>query len=114
MNGPHNYLADGNVTEWIKTLEAVKQLGAEKVVPGHGPLGGAEILVDQQTYFVELQRRVKALFAAGRSPAEVKAASPEIAAELKKIPNIARFVPASLTAHAEKVYGELGGAAFPK
>ncbi len=114
VNGPHNNLNDGNVAEWIKTLEKVKQLGAEKVVPGHGPIGGPEILVDQQAYFVDLHRRVKAHFEAGRSPAEMKAAVPELAAELKKVANIARYVPENLTTQAEKVYRELGGAAFPK
>ena len=114
VNGPHNYLADGDVSEWIKTLEAVKRLGAEKVCPGHGPIGGPEIIADQQSYFVELQRRIKARVDARRSTAEVKAALPDVAAELKKIPNIARYVPASLNAHAEKIYREFGGQPFPK
>ncbi len=114
VNGPHNYLADGNVTEWIKTLEAAKKLGAEKVVPGHGPIGGPEVLVEQQRYFVELQQRIKALLEAKKSPADVKAALPAIATELKAIASIARFVPATLTTQAEKVYTELGGAPFPK
>lgn len=114
VNGPHNYLADGDVTEWIKTLEAVRKLGAEKVVPGHGPIGGPEVLVDQQQYFVELQRRIRALVTARKTPAEVKAALPAVAAELKQIVNIARFVPGSLVAQGEKVYRELGGGEFPR
>ena len=114
VNGPHNFVGDGNIAEWIKTLEAAKKLGAEKVVPGHGPIGGPEVLVDQQRYFVELQRRIKALADAKKSPADVKAALPAMATELKAIANIARFVPVSLAAHAEKIYVELGGAPFPK
>jgi cyclase len=114
VNGAHNYLGDANVGEWIKTLEAAKQLGATVVCPGHGPMGGAEIIVDQQAYFVELMKRVKALVDAKKTPAEVKAALPEVVIEMKKIPNIARYVPGSLNAHAEKVYRELGGAVFPR
>lgn len=114
VNGPHNYLADGDVGEWIKTLDAAIRLGAEKVVPGHGPLGGPEVLRDQRAYFVALRRSVQALVAAKRTPAEVRAAVPEIAAELKRVPDIARYVPASLVAQAEKVYRELGGEAFPR
>ena len=114
VNGAFNYLADANVGDWITTLEAVKQLGAEKVVPGHGPIGGPEIVVDQQRYFVELRRAIKALHDAGKSAAEIKAALPDTAAELKKIPSIARYVPGGLQAHAQKVYSELGGAAFPR
>lgn len=114
VNGPQNNVADGDIGEWIKTLERIKQLGAETVCPGHGPRGGSEIIVDQQRYFIELQREVKALYDAQKTPAEVKAAVPEIAAALKKIPNIARYVPASLLVPVQKVYLELGGAPFPK
>jgi len=114
VNGAYNYLADATVTEWIKTLEAAKKLGAEKVVPGHGPIGGPEVLVEQQAYFVELTRRLQAMVTAKKSPADVKAALPGVATELKAMANLARFVPGSLTAHAEKIFVELGGAAFPK
>jgi glyoxylase-like metal-dependent hydrolase (beta-lactamase superfamily II) len=113
VNGPQNNVADGDIGEWIKTLERLKQLGAEKVCPGHGPMGGPEVLEDQQRYFIELQRQVKALFDARKSPAEVKAAAPLIAAELKKIASIARYVPVSLIVPMQKVYLELGGAPFP-
>ena len=114
VNGAQNYLGDANIGEWIKTLEAAKQLGAEIVCPGHGPRGGPEIIVDQQAYFIELMKRVKALVDAKKTPEEVKAALPEMAAAMKKISNIARYVPGSLTAHAERVYRELSGAAFPR
>ena len=114
VNGPRNNVDDSNIGEWIKTLEIVKQLGAEKVCPGHGPMGGPEIIVDQQAYLIELQRQVKALADGGKSAAEIKAAIPTIASEIKKIPNIARYVPNDLTRHIQKVYLELGGQVFPK
>ena len=114
VNGPHNNVDDGNITEWIKTLEIAKQLGAEKVCPGHGPMGGPEIIVDQQAYFIALRDRVKALVDAGKSAGEIKAAAAAIAAELKKIPNIARYVQPDLTRHVQRVYLELGGTVFPK
>jgi cyclase len=105
---------DGDLTEWVKTLELVKHLGAETVCPGHGPMGGPEIIADQQSYFIALQAQVKALADARKSPADVKAALPAIAAELKKNPRIARYVPADLTAHVQKVYVEFGGEPLPK
>jgi glyoxylase-like metal-dependent hydrolase (beta-lactamase superfamily II) len=114
VNGPYNFVGDGNIAEWIKTLEAVRQLKPEKVMPGHGALGGPEIIADQQQYFVELHKRIKALVDAGKSAAEIKAATPGVADQLKKITNIARYVPPSLNAHAEKVCMELGSGPFPK
>jgi len=114
VNGPHNFMDDGNIAEWIKTLERAKALGAVTVCPGHGPKGGPEIIVDQQAYLIALQREVKALVDAGKSAAEIKAAAPVIAAEIKKTPNIARYVPSNLTGHVQKAYLELGGTVFPK
>jgi glyoxylase-like metal-dependent hydrolase (beta-lactamase superfamily II) len=113
VNGPYNNVADGDIGEWIKTLEIVKQLGAEKVVPGHGPMGGPEVIADQQGYFIALQAAVKAQMDAGKTPAEVKAAAPAIAAELRKNARIARYVPVNPVPPVQKVYVELGGSAFP-
>ncbi len=114
VNGAYNNVDDGNITEWIQTLERAKQLGAVMVCPGHGPKGGPEIIADQQAYFIELQRQVKALVATGKSAAEIKAAMALVATEIKKMPNIARYVPGDLTRHIQKVYLELGGSVFPK
>jgi cyclase len=113
VNGPHNAVHDANIAEWIKTLEALKALGAEKVCPGHGPMGGPEVLVDQQGYFIALYREVTAMKTAGKSAAEVKAALPDLATKLKETANIARYVPGNLTAHVRRVWTELGGEAFP-
>ena len=114
VNGPYNNVRDGDTGEWIKTLERAKQLGAEKVCPGHGPIGGPEVIGDQQSYFIELRRGVQALINGQKSAAEVKAAAPALAAELKQNPHIARYVPGNLLGHLEKVYAELAGEPLPK
>lgn len=114
VNSASNNVNDGSILDWIKTLELMKQLGAVKVCPGHGPMGGPEVIEDQQGYFVGLQRAVQALVDTGKSPAEVKAAVSAIGEELKKNPRIARYVQANPTAHVEKMYRELGGQPFPK
>jgi glyoxylase-like metal-dependent hydrolase (beta-lactamase superfamily II) len=36
---------------WIRTLDKTRKLGARTVCPGHGPIGDATILEDQQAYF---------------------------------------------------------------
>lgn len=114
VNGPHNMINDGDTAAWIETLEALKTLGAEKVCPGHGPMGGPEVIIDQQRYLIELRRVVKALRDAGKSPADVKAALPDLTAELRRIPTIARYVPGNLTAHVQKVFIEFGGEPLPR
>lgn len=56
---------------WIKTLQKMKALSPEKIIPGHGPLGGlAEIdfFIELQTYFLD---SVVPLVEAGKSVEEI-------------------------------------------
>jgi glyoxylase-like metal-dependent hydrolase (beta-lactamase superfamily II) len=41
----HHYMSDVNCPEaWIKEIQAKRKIGAiERVIPGHGPVGGAEL-----------------------------------------------------------------------
>lgn len=110
VNGAYNFIDDGNSEQWVKTLEGAKKLGARIVCPGHGPMGGAEMLEDQQNFFVELRKQVKKY--ARKKPDVVKAAVPEIKAALEKQPRIARYVGNSLASQVEKVYVEMGGKPF--
>ena len=112
VNGPYNYTGDGNIGDWIKTLEAVKKLGAKIVCPGHGPMGGPELLEDQQAFFIALQAEVKKF--AGKEPAEIEAAVPVIMAALKKNDRIARYAGNFLPAQVEKAFVEQGGKPWPK
>src|SRR5204863_2770515 len=78
VNGPYNYVGDGDTGEWVKTLEAARKLGAQTICPGHGPRGSGDVLEDQQAYFVALRKEVAKLH--GKSPAEAKAAVDQIKA----------------------------------
>src|SRR5687768_1359216 len=44
VNGPFNYMADGDSGTWIETLASAQKLGATIVAPGHGPSGDARVL----------------------------------------------------------------------
>ena len=110
VNGPYNFTGDGHIAKWIRTLEAAKKLGAATVCPGHGPVGTATLLDDQQAFFVELTKQVKRL--ARKKPEEVKAAVESIRFELQANDRIARYVGDSLAAQVEKVYVERGGKPF--
>lgn len=112
VNGPYNYVGDGDTGQWIKTLEAARQLGAKMICPGHGPRGTADVLDDQQKYFVELRKEVKKLVDQKKKPEEVKKAANDIKAALQKQERIARYVGTFMEAQVEKVYVEMGGKPF--
>ncbi|HVU25704.1 MAG TPA: MBL fold metallo-hydrolase [Opitutus sp.] len=114
-NGAFNYLHDSSLPGWIAVLEKAKALGAAIVCPGHGPVGGPEIVADQQRYLASLLREVSALVDAKKSPAEIKAAVPALGARLRTIESIARYVPDDfwLAAQVSDVAGQLGAPPLP-
>ena len=111
VNGPYNYVGDGDSEQWVKTIELAKKLGAKTICPGHGPVGTAQILDDQQAFFVELRKQVKKHVR--KKPDELKALVDEIRTDLVKQKNIARYVGDGFPAQVEKVYIEMGGQPFP-
>ncbi|MCI0338967.1 MAG: MBL fold metallo-hydrolase [Acidobacteria bacterium] len=113
VNGPYNYVGDGNVEKWIVTLEAARKLGARIVCPGHGPRDADTVLADQQKYFRTLRERVGALVKARKTAQQVRDSVEQISVEIKADSSIARYVGPSLNAQAEKVYTEMTGGKFP-
>jgi cyclase len=113
VNGPYNYTGDGDIGEWIRTLEAAKRLGARVVAPGHGPVGDASLLEDQRLYFVELRRQARSLLDAYRNPAEAQSHVDRVRSEVTKKERIRRYVGDFFAAQLEKAYVELGGRPFP-
>lgn len=113
VNGPYNYTGDGNVSEWIETLEAAKKLGARTVVPGHGAVGDGSLLEDQRLFFVELRKQGRMLRESHKSPAEAQAQVERIRGNLMRQERIKRYVGDMLAAQIEQVYVEAGGMPFP-
>ena len=116
VNGPFNYMGDGDSAAWIDTLARAQKLGAAVVAPGHGPSGDGGVLEAQRQYFVALRAEVekrKDLPADG-----VQAAIPSIRETLLK--RHATYIDTSATSitgfesQVAQVYRELTGKAFPK
>lgn len=61
----------GSVAGWLDALDRVRELGAETIVPGHGPIAGPEVLDDVADYLRFVQGSAKAGFEAGAAPLEV-------------------------------------------
>ena len=75
VNGPYNYLGDGDSGAWIETLARAQKLGATIVAPGHGPSGAGGVLEAQRQFFVDLRAEVerRKTLAPDRMQAEVPA-----------------------------------------
>ncbi len=114
VNGPYNYVGDGNVDQWIRTLEAVRKLKPRLVCPGHGPVGGPEVLDQQLRYFVTLRNEIRKLHAAGKTAVEVKESVETLKGLIRKDDEIARYLGTMFEGQVEKIHIELGGKPFQR
>jgi cyclase len=113
VNGPYNFVGDGNIEKWIATLEAAKKLGAKVVCPGHGARGTETVLNDQQKYFHSLREEVGKLVKAKKTPEQVRDSVEQVKTALKANASIARYAERSTLEHVEKVYEEMTGKKLP-
>lgn len=68
------FMGDGYLDEWVETLEALKSLDFEWVLPGHGNPFNDRSRIDQlQAYMTDLYARAVALHATGVTPQEAAA-----------------------------------------
>jgi glyoxylase-like metal-dependent hydrolase (beta-lactamase superfamily II) len=58
VNGPYNYMADGNSANWPKVVEKASRFDVATILPGHGIPGGKEVLSGQAQFFTELRKAV--------------------------------------------------------
>jgi cyclase len=71
FNGGTPFLLQGSIAGAAQVLEeVVKPLGARTIVPGHGPVGGPELIDDVLAYLRFVQRTARDGKAAGLSPLE--------------------------------------------
>ncbi len=70
VNDRHPYMADANSREWIASLERIRSMDVRLIVPGHGLVGGPEMIDRLYDYLVDFRARVDACFRAGHTRRE--------------------------------------------
>jgi cyclase len=68
FNGGTPFLLMGSVAGALETVEALKQFAARTIVPGHGKVGGPEIIDDVLAYLAFLDDLARRGHAAGLTP----------------------------------------------
>jgi glyoxylase-like metal-dependent hydrolase (beta-lactamase superfamily II) len=116
VNGPFNYMGDGNSGAWVETLAKAQALGAAIVAPGHGQAGDGGVLEAQRQYFIALRSEVEKR--KSLAPARVQAEVPAIReALLKRHPTYVDTSAKSVVgfeSQVAQVYKELTGNEFPQ
>ena len=68
----HPYMAQANSKEWIEGLALIRELGAEMLIPGHGPTCTSEATHKVEEYIVFMRGRVRDYYLAGKNKNEAK------------------------------------------
>ena len=116
VNGPYNYMGDGDSGAWVDTLLRAQSLGAAIVAPGHGPSGDGRVVQAQRDFFIALRGEVQKR--KGLPPERVQAEVPAIRDAL--LPRHATYIDAQaksisgFEAQVAQVYREMTKKEFPK
>jgi glyoxylase-like metal-dependent hydrolase (beta-lactamase superfamily II) len=77
-----------NAPAWIETLDRLASLGAQTVVPGHGEVGGPELIRELRDYLVDVRDEVSARLGRGEDVETIVAeAGPAIRARYESWDN---------------------------
>jgi glyoxylase-like metal-dependent hydrolase (beta-lactamase superfamily II) len=116
VNGPYNYMGDGDSGQWVRTLTNAQKLRPKQIGPGHGPIGDGNLLEEQKMFFMDLRKEV----------GKIKDKSPEDAQRMvddirkRMMVKHAKYIDPGPNAiiqfesQAGQVYKEMTGKEFPK
>ena len=83
---------DGHISNWIQVLEQVKNIDADTIVPGHGPVGGRSEFNEARDLLILLDDQIREAFDAGISedtaPSRIDVRSFSTFANQDRIPQI--------------------------
>ena len=71
FNGGTPFMMFGSLAGSIEALDRIEALGPETIVPGHGPVGGPEIIANVRSYLEFIAENARKGFEAGTEPAAV-------------------------------------------
>jgi cyclase len=116
VNGPYNYMGDGESAAWVSTLAGAQKLGATIVAPGHGPAGDSGVLEAQRQYFVALRSEVEKRkgLAPDRMQAEVSGIRQTLLKQHSTYIDTSAKPITPFEAQVAHVYKEITGKDFPK
>ncbi len=63
FTGYHPYIGEGDLAGWLKALDRIAAMDADRIVPGHGPLSGKKDIADMKEYLVAFDRNARELCA---------------------------------------------------
>ncbi len=100
------FAQNAHVTNWLEVIDRIVKMDVERIVPGHGPLGGKRELAEMGEYFEVLKREARKRYDARVSPGRAAA---EI--EMGKFDNW--IGPERIVMDTVRLYAEFSGTLTP-
>jgi cyclase len=72
FNNSPAWVGDADLAVWRAALDTMEGWRAEVVVPGHGPVGGPEMLARQRTWLISFGERMEELRRTGKTAREAR------------------------------------------
>ncbi|MDH3346535.1 MAG: MBL fold metallo-hydrolase [Desulfobulbaceae bacterium] len=63
----HPYMGEGQIVRWRAELDKVSSLGAEKIIPGHGPLSSNRDLMEMKSYLAQFDTLATEIVSHGKN-----------------------------------------------
>jgi cyclase len=57
------YMGDGDILGWVKTLDFIKSVPVDKIIPGHGPVSSKKDVVEMKGFILDFDQKAKELCA---------------------------------------------------
>jgi cyclase len=76
FSGFHPSMGDGDPDALLRILAEVRELGPDRALPGHGPVGGVPEIRALEQYIVALQHRARERRSEGKAPANTEGEVP--------------------------------------
>jgi cyclase len=96
------FVMDGSIRGYAAILQRLRELGAETIVPGHGPLTDASCFEPLERYLRFVEAVARESFGAGRTPLEAA-----LRTDLGEFASLLN--PERLVANLHRAYAELAG-----
>jgi len=65
----HPFMLDGDIQGWVRTLDYLMSLDADRIIPGHGQVSGKKDILDFKNYIIAFDEKAREL-AAGNNDVE--------------------------------------------
>lgn len=63
FTGYHPFMGEGDIEGWLKTLDYIMTMDAEKIIPGHGPVSSKKDIEEMKDYLIAFDKKAKELAA---------------------------------------------------